>query len=232
MSGIPVEFANSTVAAEPDGRLDAPAFHRNHAPISAVLARFFQERTGDVLEVGSGTGQHAVAFARAAPALTWWPSDCNDRHLQSIAAWRAHAGLPNLRAPLRIDLMDPDLGFGAQSAGAPSSFLAIVCVNVLHIAPWPAAEGLVRLARRRLLPEGRLFVYGPFKAGGNHTAPSNAAFDASLRRANAEWGVRDIDELSRLAERMQLRLAEIVAMPANNVILAFGRSHDSAGATS
>jgi SAM-dependent methyltransferase len=201
-----------------DGRLDAPAFHRNHKPIWSVLAPFLQGRTGDVLELGSGTGQHIVEFARLAPHLVWWPSDTDNTYLESIAAWRRHVDLANVRPPLRIDLLDPEW---SSPAG---ELLAILCANVLHIAPWPVAHGLLGGAARHLRRDGRLFVYGPFMRGGKHTAPSNAAFDASLRAQNPEWGVRDTDDVGALADRMELKMIEIVPMPANNLVLIFERA--------
>ena len=158
-----------------DGRLDAPAFHRNHAAIAPVLDAFLQGRAGDVLEIGSGTGQHAVAFASRSPAITWWPTDLNDNHLRSIAAWRAHAKLDNVKAPVRLDASAADWRLAAL--GLPSSFIAIFCANVIHISPWAVAEGLFAGAGRHLAADGRLFLYGPFKRDGVHNAPSNAAFD-------------------------------------------------------
>ncbi len=214
-----VDFSESGPPADADGRLDAVAVHRNHAPIWAALAPFLTDRTGDVLEVGSGTGQHAVAFARNAPAITWWPSDLSPTHLASIAAWRAHANLVNLRTPRRLDLGDPH--WDTSDAGLPANPTAIVCINVLHISPWRVSENLLAGAGRLLRPDGRLFVYGPFKRDGAHTAPSNAAFDASLRAQDAEWGVRDTRDLAALAEGNGLRLAEIASMPANNFVLIF-----------
>jgi SAM-dependent methyltransferase len=205
-----------------DGRLDAPAFHRNWQPIWSVLAGFLQNKTGDVLEVGSGTGQHVVEFARKAPSITWWPSDPNENHLRSIAAWRHNTKLANLRPPARIDLCDPDWGL-RPGLRPPPELLGIFCANVLHIAPWRVAEGLFAGAARHLRADGRMFVYGPFMRNGKHTAPSNAAFDASLRNANAEWGVRDAGDVAALAARNGLRMIEIVAMPANNFILIFAR---------
>jgi len=217
-----LEFRRDGGPPEPNGRLDAAAFHRNHQPIWSVLAGFLEGRSGDVLELGSGTGEHVVAFARLAPQIVWWPSDGEQAHVQSIAAWRTHAQLGNVRQPLRIDVSEPD--WGLQRAGAPAEFIAIVCVNVLHIAPWRVAKGLLAGAARHLRPDGRLFVYGPFMRNGKHTAPSNAAFDQSLRRHNSEWGVRDIGELEHLAQSMQLMLVEAVSMPANNFVLVFARS--------
>jgi SAM-dependent methyltransferase len=210
-----------------DGRLDAPAFHRNWRPIWSVLAGFLENKTGDVLEVGSGTGQHVVEFARNASNVTWWPSDPNENHLRSIAAWRLDAKLENLRPPASIDVSDPGWELPPE-LGRSRRLLGIFCANVLHIAPWRIAEGLFAGAARHLRADGRMFVYGPFMRDGKHTAPSNAAFDASLRNSNAEWGVRDTGDVAALAARNGLRLIEIVEMPANNLILIFAREPSAA----
>jgi SAM-dependent methyltransferase len=218
-----VEFGKDGGSAAADGRLDAPAFHRNREPIWAVLEKFLDGKSGDVLEAGSGTGQHVVDFAHRSPAITWWPSDFNDAHLRSIAAWRGHAQLANIRPPLRIDLSDPAWCAGMHDGSGPPALLAVLCANVIHIAPWRVAEGLIAGAARYLRPDGRLFLYGPFKRDGKHTALSNAVFDTSLREHDAEWGVRDVDDLERLAGGVGLTLREIVPMPANNQILVFER---------
>jgi SAM-dependent methyltransferase len=208
-----------------DGRLDAAAFHRKWRPIWSVLAGFLQD-TGDVLEVGSGTGQHIVEFARKASSITWWPSDPSENHLRSIAAWRLDAKLANLRPPARIDVSDPDWR-PPPELGPSRRLLGIFCANVLHIAPWRVAEGLFAGARH-LRADGRMFVYGPFMRNGRHTAPSNAAFDASLRSTNAEWGVRDAGDVAALAARNGLSMIDIVEMPANNLILIFAREQSTA----
>jgi len=218
-----IEFGKDGRPVEPDGRLDAAAFHRNHAPIWAVLQKFLAGKSGDVLEAGSGTGQHVVHFARNAPGIIWWPSDFNDAHLKSIAAWRAHAGLPNIEPAMRIDLSDPAWCPQMQDGSGPSQLLAVFCANVIHIAPWPVTEGLFAGAGSALRADGRLFLYGPFKRDGKHTALSNAVFDTSLREGNPEWGVRDIADLEKLASSAGLVLLEAVDMPANNQILIFGR---------
>jgi SAM-dependent methyltransferase len=219
-----VEFGKDGRPVEPDGRLDAAAFHRNHAPIWAVLQKFLAGKTGDVLEAGSGTGQHVVHFARQNPDIVWWPSDLHEAHLKSIAAWRTHAGLPNIRPPLRIDLSDPQWGPAMQDGSVPPTLLAVFCANVIHIAPWRVAEGLFAGAGNYLRAGGRLFLYGPFKRDGKHTALSNAVFDTSLREQDAEWGLRDIADLQKPAERAGLALCEIAEMPANNLTLIFERS--------
>jgi SAM-dependent methyltransferase len=209
-----------------DGRLDAPAFHRNWRPIWSVLAGFLRDKSGDVLEVGSGTGQHIVEFTRNAPDVTWWPSDPSENHLRSIAAWRLDAKLANLRPPARIDVSRPEWDLPPE-LGTPRALLGIFCANVLHIAPWRVAEGLFAGAARHLRADGRMFVYGPFMRNGKHTAPSNAAFDASLRSANAEWGVRDTGDVAGLAARNALKMIELVEMPANNLILIFAREQST-----
>ncbi|PZA10578.1 SAM-dependent methyltransferase [Rhodopseudomonas palustris] len=224
MAEFVVEFGKDGRRGELDGRLDAAAFHRNDAPIRAVLARLLAGRQGDVLEAGSGTGQHITALAREHPSIVWWPSDLNDRHLESIAAWRAHAALPNLRSPQRIDLADPAWSIAPVDGPAPGPLLAMFCANVVHIAPWRVAEGLLTGAGRLLRQDGMLVLYGPFKQGGQHTALSNAVFDTSLRDANPEWGVRDVTDLERVAGGAGLALSEIVEMPANNLILVFARA--------
>jgi SAM-dependent methyltransferase len=213
-----VEFGKDAPPPE-DGRLDAAAFHRNHQAIALVLESFLGGSTGDVLEIGSGTGQHAVVFAERWPSIAWCPTDLNDNHLRSIAAWRVHAKLGNVKAPVRLDASAAD--WRLRSLGLPPQFTAIFCANVIHISPWAVAEGLLAGAARHLAPGGRLFLYGPFKRDGVHTAPSNAAFDDSLRSRNPEWGVRDTAELRALATKNGLRFVELVEMPSNNAILMF-----------
>jgi SAM-dependent methyltransferase len=218
-----VEFGKDGRPVESDGRLDAPAFHRNHEAIRATLQLFLAGKSGDVVEAGSGTGQHVVDLARHFPEIIWWPSDLNDQHLKSIAAWRAHAGLANIRPPLRIDLSDPAWCPEMHDGSGPANLLAVFCANVIHIAPWRVAEGLFAGAGRYLREAGRLFLYGPFKRGGKHTAMSNAVFDTSLREGNPEWGVRDVEALEELAAGAGLVLIEAIEMPANNLTLVFER---------
>jgi SAM-dependent methyltransferase len=221
MSKFVVEFGNVGKPPESDGRLDAPAFHRNHEAIWSAVATFLSAAQGDVLELGSGTGRHATEFARRAPHLVWWPSDFNAKHLDSIEAWRTHSGLSNLRAPQRIDLTDANWTWH----GDGGTLTAILCINVLHISPWRVAENLITGAARQLRDGGCLFIYGPFKRDGAQTAPSNAAFDASLRAENPEWGVRDVRDLDALAQGAGLSAAEMTPMPANNLVLAFVRQN-------
>jgi SAM-dependent methyltransferase len=224
MADYVVEFGRDGRPVEPDGRLDAPAFHRNHQAIRALLRRYLAGKSGDVIEAGSGTGQHVVDFARHFPDIVWWPSDLNEAHLKSIAAWRAHTGLGNIRPPLRIDLSDPAWCGELHDGSGPAKLLGVFCANVIHIAPWRVAEGLFAGAARYLREDGKLFLYGPFKRGGKHIAVSNAVFDSSLRERDPEWGVRDIGDLEKLAAGVGLGLIEIAEMPANNLVLVFERA--------
>ncbi|WP_421724658.1 DUF938 domain-containing protein [Bauldia sp.] len=204
-------------------RLDSPSFHRNVGPIRAVLERWLGESSGDVVEIGSGTGQHCVAFAEAMRGLRWWPTDPSDDHLRSIAAWREAARLPNLAAPMALDATATDWRFGRTGRPPNRDLAAIVAINVLHIAPWAVTEGIMQGAGRYLGTGGLLFIYGPFKRDGEHTAPSNAAFDRSLRLSDPSWGVRDVADVEGYALTVGLNLADMVAMPANNLMLVFRR---------
>ncbi|HWE79839.1 MAG TPA: DUF938 domain-containing protein [Pseudolabrys sp.] len=218
MARFVVEFGKDGTPPAEEGRLDAPAFHRNHEPIWQALAPFLTTKAGAVLELGSGTGQHVVTFAARTPALTWHPSDLQESHLASIEAWRAYSGLANVAPPQRIDLSEP--GWGWMPGGA---LTAVLCINVLHISPWSVSQNLIAGAGRHLGDDGRLFVYGPFKRDGTHTAPSNAEFDASLSARNPDWGVRDTCDLAALAAANGLTLTDTVPMPANNIVLVFAR---------
>jgi hypothetical protein len=197
-----------------EGRFESPSAERNKVPILAAL-RPRLPATGVVVEIASGTGQHIVHFAREVPALIWQPTDADDE-LRAAAAERIHAaGLSNVRAPLRLDVLASD--WPATEASA------IVCINMIHVAPWSATNGLIGGAARLLPPRAPLFLYGPFKRGGRHTAPSNESFDASLRKRNPEWGVRDLDDVEQCAEQHGLALADITEMPANNLTVTFER---------
>ena len=204
--------------APPDGGDDrryAPATLRNRAPIAAVLSGWLPAR-GTVLELASGTGEHALHLAAAFPDLVWQPSDPAAAHRRSIEAHRRAAGSANLRPPLDIDVTAP-----AWPLEAPVEVM--VCCNMIHIAPWAAAEGLFAGAARYLKTGGGLYLYGPFKRGGRHTAPSNAAFDASLRAQDPAWGLRDLEAVARLATAAGLAAPLVEAMPANNLSLWFAR---------
>jgi hypothetical protein len=193
-------------------RRRAPAAERNRDAILSVLARVLP-RSGVVLEIASGTGQHAVHCAAALPDTVWQPSDPDADARDSIAAWRAHAGLANLNTPLALDVLNDDWGIG--------NVAAIVCINMIHIAPWEAAESLFRGAGARLAAGGVLYLYGPYRRNGAHTAPSNEAFDQQLRERDPRWGVRDMEAVAALGEKAGLTLVETVAMPANNFSVVF-----------
>jgi hypothetical protein len=219
VSKFVVEYGKDTDPATADGRLDGPAFHRNHAPIRDVLCRFLAGHAGDAVEIGSDTGQHVVEFARAFPQIRWRPTDLRAAHLASIEAWRSHSALANVMPAIALDVTQPDWRTPRADGTLPEALAAIVCINVLHIAPWAAATGLLEGAGRRLARDGYVFIYGPFARDGVHVADSNVAFDASLRRQDPDWGVRDTRDISAAASRCGLRLVEVVAMPSNNFTL-------------
>jgi hypothetical protein len=193
-------------------RLFSPSAERNKAPISEVLSRVLPEH-GVVLEVGSGTGEHVVEFARAMPNLVWQPSECDTDCLRSIRAWLSVEGLSNVRPPLQLDVRV--LPWPIDSAAA------VVCINMIHIAPWSATEALFRGSEILLSAGGVLCLYGPFKRHGRHTAASNESFDALLRRQDAEWGVRDLDDVSVVADKAGLNLLQTHEMPSNNLTIVF-----------
>lgn len=194
-------------------KLAWPAPERNKEPILEVLKRVLP-REGTLLEIASGTGQHAVHFARHLPGLVVQPSDVDPAHLASIRAWGSEAMLSNLREPLLLDVLG-DWNIGTVDA--------VFNANMIHIAPWECAVALFEGVGRVLRAGGVFVLYGPFRVGGVHTAPSNEVFDRDLRSRDPRWGVRDIDELLPLAERAKLELVERVAMPANNQCLVFTR---------
>lgn len=194
--------------------LTSPAVVRNRDPILAVLRRWLPQQ-GAVLEVASGTGEHAAYFAPRLAHLTWQPSDIDPAARASILAHRQAVDAPNLCAPIALDAAAPVWPLTQADA--------MVSINMIHIAPWASAEGLFAGAAR-LLPSGAvLYLYGPFKEDGMHTAPSNATFDASLRARDPRWGVRDRSAVEALAGRHGFDLVERVAMPANNLSLVFRR---------
>lgn len=203
------------IEATPAGGLSSPAVARNTRPILAVL-RAHLPAQGAVLEIAAGSGEHAVAFAGALPRLKWTPSDPSAEARASIAAWVEAAGLPNLRAPLALDMIDP-------ATWPEGSVQAVVCINMIHISPWTATEGLMVLAGRVLKPGGLLALYGPYREADVPLAPSNAAFDESLKSRDPSWGLRDRDAVAAAAKAEGLALTLRVAMPANNLMLLFRR---------
>jgi hypothetical protein len=200
----------------PLGAATSPATARNRGPILEVL-KPRMPASGLVLEIAAGAGEHAVFFAAAFPKLRWQPTDPDEAALASIRAWRAHAGAPNLQEPLRLDAADPD-GWPVTQADA------MLCINMVHISPWAATQGLMAGAGRALPSGGRLFLYGPYLEDGVETAPSNLYFDESLKSRNPAWGIRRLEDVAALAASHGLELAERIAMPANNLTVVFQRS--------
>jgi SAM-dependent methyltransferase len=196
----------------PDGRLVVASADRNRGPILTVLERVLP-KTGLVLEVASGTGQHVIHFAQALKGLSWQPTDMDAACRRSISAWLATAELANVRRPLDLDVR-------ALPWRVPT-LDAIVCLNLIHIAPWSVATALFAGAGLALCENGLLYLYGPYSVQGRHTAPSNAAFDSALRAENPEWGLRDLKEVESLAKDQGFDLAETIEMPANNFSVLF-----------
>ena len=213
------KYTAAEVDSAPDGRLFSPSFERNWPPITEALRPLLAGRGGTVLEIGSGTGQHIAYWAGEFPDLTWLPSDIHPEHDASIAAWGRALGAANLAAPVFLDASRD--WASAEEVRPRAPLAAVIAVNVIHIAPWAVAEGIVAGAARTLAPGGALVLYGPFRRGGRHTAESNAAFDTSLRAANPDWGVRDLDEVEALAGAAGLRRPRVTEMPANNLLAAF-----------
>jgi len=196
-----------------DARQYAPATQRNRDVILDVLRPVLPAR-GLVLEVASGTGEHVVHLAGALPGLAFQPTDPNPEALASIEGWIAASGVTNVRRPLRLD---------ATAEHWPAATAdAVLCINMIHIAPWAAAVGLFAGASRILAPGAPLYLYGPYRRGGAHTAPSNEAFDQSLKTRDPAWGVRDLEAVIGLAAA-DFTGPDITEMPANNLSLVFRR---------
>ena len=203
------------ITATPGGALASPAAARNREPILSVLKAHMPAR-GRVLEIAAGSGEHAAAFAGALPGLEWTPSDPSAEARASIAAWAEAAALGNMAPPLALDVLD-------ESSWPEGPFASLVCINMIHISPWAATEGLMRLARRVLPVGGLLATYGPYREAEVPLAPSNAAFDESLKARDPAWGLRDRDEVATAAKAEGLALTRRVEMPANNLMLLFRR---------
>ncbi len=211
-----------------DARQYAPATQRNREPILEVLLQVLPP-IGTVLEVSSGTGEHAVFLAPRLHPRKWLPSDPNPVARASIAAWQEHCPADNLYPPIALDARDPVWAVEQDELPEPlpdmdfkrDPIVAIVNINMIHIAPWSACLGLMAGAGRILPSGGILYLYGPFKQAGKHMAPSNADFDESLRVQNPEWGVRDLDDVVAVAQAQRLSLVKTYAMPANNLSVIF-----------
>ena len=198
-----------------DGALESPAAERNKQPILDVLGRWLPQ-SGIVLEIASGTGQHVVHFARALPALQWQPTDADPELRSAVAARAATASLENVLPPLALDVLD--------AAWPVTAADAVLCINMIHIAPRAATAALLRGSARLLRGGAPLILYGPYKRGGRHTSASNEAFDASLRARNPDWGIRDLDEVAASARDNGFDLRDVVSMPANNLTVLFERT--------
>ena len=200
----------------PPGARVAPSTARNRQPILDALAPRLPA-DARVLEVASGAGEHATFLAEALPGVTWQPTDRDDEALISIAAWRAASGLANISEPLRLDVGD----LAALPAGP---FEAVVCINMVHIAPWAATDGLMAAAARVLTLGGRLFLYGPYLEADVETAPGNIDFNLSLKSRDPAWGIRDLAAVKALAAANGLTFGERITMPANNLMVVFEKT--------
>jgi cyclopropane fatty-acyl-phospholipid synthase-like methyltransferase len=201
-----------------DRRQYSPSTARNREPILTVLQRVLAP-DARVLEIASGSGEHAVHVARAMPGLTWQTSDPDTDARASIAAWIEAEALANVLAPREIDVRE-----GSWGVEGEASYDAVVAINMIHISPWEATLGLLAGASRLLRSGGVLYTYGPYMRDGKHTAASNAAFDVSLKARDSSWGVRDVADVAGAARLQELTLEEIVEMPANNLSLVFRRN--------
>ncbi|MFN4296916.1 MAG: DUF938 domain-containing protein [Brevundimonas sp.] len=205
-----------SITTLPDGAASSPAAGRNVEPILSVLKAHLPAR-GRVLEIAAGSGEHALAFARALPDLEWTPSDPSDEARSSIDAWRRAAGPDNLNTPLALNAADP-------ATWPDGPFHAVVCINMVHISPWTSTEGLMRGAAQVLVPGGLLYLYGPYRETDAPLAPSNADFDRNLKARNPEWGLRALEDVSQLARDHGLHLTLRIEMPANNLSLLFRKT--------
>ena len=204
-----------TQTQTPAGGLYSPAAARNTDVILGSLAGHLPAH-GSVLEIAAGSGQHAVAAARAFSGIEWQATDPSLEALTSIQAWRSDQTLPNLAEPIQVDMTD-------ANTWPDKVYDAIVCINMIHISPWSATEGLMALAQKVLPLGGLLYLYGPYKEGDVPLASSNAAFDESLKSRDPSWGLRDVADVIALAKQHGLRFTRRTAMPANNISLMFRR---------
>lgn len=209
-----------------DLRQYAPATERNRDPIWQVLSPLLPEQ-GVVFEVASGTGEHSVYFAPKSPHLSWLTSDLNPTAIASIQAWQAHCPVENLFPPLSLDVTVDHWWLNVthflDQNQLESKIAALININMIHISPWEATQGLMAGAEGLLKPGGLLFLYGPYKRLGQHTAPSNQQFDQSLRSRNSRWGVRDLEAVIEAAANHNIRFIDAIAMPANNFSLVLRR---------
>jgi len=196
----------------------APATERNRTPLLAVLESLLPE-SGTMLEVAAGTGQHAAFFAPRLAPRWWLPTDLDEANIASIAAWREEVDASNLLPPQPLDVLAPR--WSVEASVLPEPISAIVNINMVHISPWSCCEALFDGAARILKPQAPILMYGPFKRGDEHTAPSNAAFDKQLRAQDPHWGVRNLEDVIDAAEARGFSLSVVVEMPANNLMVSF-----------
>lgn len=196
----------------PDGRLVVSSAERNRDPILRVLEQVLPV-TGLVLEIASGTGQHVVHFARALTSLTWQPTDIDALCRRSISAWLATENLNNIHDPLDLDVLEFPWRVPAPDA--------VICINLIHIAPWPVTTALFAGARLVLRDAGMVYLYGPYMVNHCHTAPSNETFDRALRAEDPEWGIRDLEDVNAVATEQGFELLQTIKMPANNLSVLF-----------
>ena len=201
-----------------DARQYAPATQRNREPILAVLSKVLLLGS-NILEIASGTGEHAVFFASQLKSCHWIPSDVRPTARESIVAWKNVNHIENLSSPLSIDVSQNNW----QQQVADKDIDAVVNINMIHIAPWQACLGLMEGVGKILSSGGILYLYGPYKRGGEHTAPSNESFDLSLRDRDPTWGIRDLEAVVEAAASANLKLKQVVEMPANNLSVVFSR---------
>lgn len=222
------DFIKQSVAGDGDRRLEAPGFQGNGEAICEVVSELLGGKTGDVVEVGSGSGQHAALLASRLPGLSFWPSDYSEAQIGSINAWRRHAQSPNLMPATKLDVLWKPW----RIAGRPfddRSLAAVLCINLIHIAAWEVALAVLQGSAPLLRPDGFLMFYGPFRRDDVQTAPSIAAYDDTLRSHNPAWGVPDLDELTAAARDAGLERHAVFDMPANNLMVAY-RPAGGAGA--
>lgn len=219
----PISSSEPVLSLElpPDGARHSPAAERNRQPILQVLQQVLPDK-GAGLEIASGTGQHVAWFAQGLPGWSWQPTETQADTFDSIAAWRAQAGVANVREPVLLDVLANR--WPATGPAFAEAFDAIYCANMLHISPWATCAALMQGAARHLAPQGTLIVYGPFMERDVATSPGNRAFDASLRQRDPEWGLRQLDDVSQQAALAGLHLAQRFEMPANNLLLVFRRT--------
>ncbi len=202
-------------------RLESASAQRNEAPILGVLQRIFATGADDILEIASGSGQHAAAFSRTLPVKRWWTTDVDPAKLESIEIWRAESTQQSFQPPQQLDVTSANWTNGGPIENLPGALDGIVCVNMIHISPWQAAEGLFAGAAHRLKPGGVLYIYGPFARDGAHTSEGNLRFDASLRGQDPSWGIRALEEGEARGSRNDLTVEESFDWPANTLPLIF-----------